>query len=226
VYRWRPPEALPTRRLRGWAVHARSTTISAQRNAIDTGIAYVNDEVVPALMEVPGCVGLSLIVDRPTGHCIATSSWESADAMTASEAALGPVRAGAADAFGGTIDTVDEWEIAVLHREHRSGDSACVRCTWLQVPPDDIDRAVQLYNSRVLPEIEAMSGFRSASFFIDRASGRCVSASAWTTRDKLEHSQMRLDELRATASAEAGARVIEAADFDLVIAQLRAPERI
>ena len=177
-------------------------------------------------MAAPGCVGLSLIVDRATGHCIATSSWDSAGEMRASESAIGPVRAGAADAFGGTIDTVDEWEIAVLHREHRAGDSACVRCTWLQVPPDDVERAVALYQSRVLPEIEAMSGFRSASFFVDRESGRCVSASAWTTREKLEHSQMRLDELRTTASAEAGAQVVEAADFDLAIAQLRVPERI
>ena len=205
-------------------MYARSTTISAMRDAIDAGIAHVNNEVVPALMEVPGCIGLSLLVDRATGHCIATSSWESPELMRDSEAAIGPVRAGAGDAFGGTIDSVDEWEIAVFHREHRAGRSACVRCTWMQVAPNDIDRAIMVYQTRILPEIEAMPGFRSANLFVDRDSGHCVSASAWTTYEMLDRSRMRLDEMRVSATEEAGARVTEAADFDLAVAQLRIPE--
>lgn len=205
-------------------MHARSTTISAPLDAIDAGIAYVNSDVVPALMEVPGCIGLSLLVDRETGHCIATSSWESADQMRASESSVGPVRAGAADAFNGTIDKVDEWEIAVLHREHRAGESACVRCTWMQVAPDDIDRAIEVFNSSVLPETEAMVGFRSASLFVDRASGRCVSATAWTTHEARERSGQRMQSLRESAAQQAQATIVEVAEFDLVVAQLRAPE--
>ena len=60
------PVAPPGRRpeQRGWAVYARSTTIQAQSSSIDTGIAHVRDEVMPALQEVDGCTGISLLVDR------------------------------------------------------------------------------------------------------------------------------------------------------------------
>lgn len=73
-------------------MYARSTTIQAQPLSIDIGIAHVRDVVMPALTEIDGCVGLSLLVDRQSGTCIATSSWESIDAMRGSAARVAPIR--------------------------------------------------------------------------------------------------------------------------------------
>ena len=64
-------------------MYARSTTVQAKRESIDAGIAHIRDEVLPALQRMDGCVGLSLLVDRDSGRCIATSSWESKAAMRA-----------------------------------------------------------------------------------------------------------------------------------------------
>jgi hypothetical protein len=99
-------------------VFARSTTIEARPEAIDAGIAHVRDEVMPALEAKHGCIGISLKVDRETGRCITTTAWESEDAMRASAEQVAPVRDRAVDILGGTA-TVQEWEIAVLHRDHR-----------------------------------------------------------------------------------------------------------
>ena len=64
-------------------MYARSTTIQAQPLSVDIGIAHVRDVVMPALKEIDGFVGLSLLVDRQSGTCIATSSWDTIEAMRA-----------------------------------------------------------------------------------------------------------------------------------------------
>ena len=66
-------------------MYARSTTFLAQPGSIDEGGAYVDDEVMPALMDMDGCIGLSMICDRDSGRCIVTSAWSTEDAMSATE---------------------------------------------------------------------------------------------------------------------------------------------
>mgnify|MGYP006138478839 CR=1 FL=1 len=55
------------------------------RQLVDEGIAMVRDEVMPAVREMDGCIGLSLLVDRSTGMAIVTSAWETEDAMRSTE---------------------------------------------------------------------------------------------------------------------------------------------
>ncbi len=94
--------ALPRTMKEGWIVYARSTTIQAQSECIDTGIAHVRDVVMPALQGMDGCIGVSLLVDRQSGRCIATSAWETAEAMHASREQVTPIRDRCAEMFGGT----------------------------------------------------------------------------------------------------------------------------
>ena len=203
---------------------ARATTVKAQLEAIDTGITHIRDQVMPAVMEVDGCIGLSLIVDRESGRCIATSAWESEAAMRASAMRLESIRNMAAEQFKGSIEKVEEWEIAVLHREHRAGDSACVRCTWLQAPADALDAAIDAYKTRVLPEAEDMDGFCSASLFVNRATGIGVGATAWESRDAMQRSSEQANRLRSSTIQQFGGQLIEVAEFDLALAHLRVPE--
>jgi len=110
-------------------MYARSTTIQGQRSSIDAGIAHLRDSVMPAVEGIDGCVGLSLLVDRTSGRCTATTSWESKEAMRASEESIRTIRDRAAQLFGGSAQ-VEEWEIAAMHREHRASEGACVRANW------------------------------------------------------------------------------------------------
>ena len=116
------------------------------------------DTVMPALAGIDGYIGLSLLVDRSSGRCIATSAWQSEEAMRASEESIRPIRDRAAEVFGGS-GSVEEWEIAVLHRDHRSRDGACVRATWVKVGPDQIDRGIDFYKMTLLPALEELEGF-------------------------------------------------------------------
>ncbi|SON63587.1 hypothetical protein MSIMFI_05118 [Mycobacterium simulans] len=49
-------------------MYARSTTIQAKSTDIDPGIAHIRDVVMPALQQINGCVGVSLMVDRQIGQ--------------------------------------------------------------------------------------------------------------------------------------------------------------
>ena len=204
-------------------MYARATTFRAQSSSIDADIAHVRDTVMPALEGIEGYIGLSLLVDRPSRRCIATSSWQSHEAMRASAESIRPIRDRAAEIFGGSVD-VGEWEIAVFHRDHRSSEGACVRATWVKVAPDQVDRGIDFYKMSILPALEELGGFCSASLLVDRASGRAVSSATFDSVEALEQNRDQLDRLRATSSQEVAADVLDVCDFELAIAHLRVPE--
>lgn len=206
-------------------MYARSTTIQAQSSSIDAGIAHIRDSVMPALEGMPGCVGLSLLVDRTSGRCIATTSWDSDEAMRASEETIRPIRDQAAELFGGGAQ-VEEWEIAAMHREHRAGEGAWVRATWVKVDPDQIDGGIDFYKSTILPALDELEGFCSASLLVDRASGRGVAAATFDNAEALERNKDALDTIKATGSQEANAEVLDQCDFELAVAHLRVPEMV
>ncbi|MCV7351819.1 hypothetical protein [Mycobacterium parmense] len=207
-------------------MYARSTTISAQPLSVDIGIAHVRDVVMPALAAIDGFVGLSLLVDRQSGTCIATSSWETVEAMRSSAERVAPVRDQAALMFDGSA-RVEEWEIALLHRDHRSRDGACVRATWLKVVPDQLGRSLDFYREAVLPEMEQLDGFCSASLMVDHpACRRAVSCSTFDSMEAMARNRDRATELRSRRVRDLGAEVIDVAEFELAIARLRVPELV
>ncbi|ORA12911.1 hypothetical protein [Mycobacterium arosiense] len=207
-------------------MYARSTTIQAQPLSVDIGIAHVRDVVMPALTEIEGCVGLSLLVDRQSGTCIATSSWESIEAMRGSAEHVAPIRDRAALMFDGSA-RVEEWDIALLHRDHPSRQGACVRATWLKVVPDQLNRSLDFYRSSVLPEMEDLDGFCSASLLVDHpACRRAVTCSTFDSMEAMARNRDRASELRSRRVRELGAEVIDVAEFELAIAHLRVPELV
>ena len=219
---WRRRDAAPEKR--EWTVYARSTTIQAQPSSIDDGIAFVRDEVMPALQAMDGYVGLSLLVDRESGQCIATSAWETEEALNASTELAAPLREQAGIRFGGGDVTVDQWEIGAMHREHRSGDGACVRATWIKMPRDQVDRSIDFYRTSVLPSLEDLEGFCSASFMLNRETGRGVSSATFDSREAMDRNQENARELRNSRTRELGADILDVGEFDLALAHLKLPE--
>ncbi|WP_350274046.1 hypothetical protein [Kribbella sp. HUAS MG21] len=205
-------------------MYARSTTINAAPVSVDAGIAQVRDEVMPRILEMDGCIGLSMIVDRDSGRCIATSAWQSEEAMRASDEELRPVRDRIAETMGGGNPSVQEWEIAVLHRDHRSVAGACVRATWVKVDPGTMERAIDVYKMASLPRLEDLAGFCSASLLVDRASGKAVSSVTYDSMEAMDSSREAAASMRAATSKDAGAEVLDVGEFELVIAHLRVPE--
>ena len=206
-------------------MYARSITIMGDAAAIDSGITYVRDEVMPAVTALDGCVGLSMLVDRESGQCIVTSSWRSEDTMRASDVHLAPLRVRGGEILGGA-PRVEEWEVAVMHRDHAAPEGACCRVTWMRLNHDGFDRGIDLYRSSMLPEMETIEGFCSASLLVNRGTGRACSTTTYDSLAAMEASRERAWTIRDAGVRDAGVDVLDVAEGELALAHLRLPELV
>jgi hypothetical protein len=207
-------------------VYARSTTIVADPSTVDQGVAFVRDAVWPALREMDDCIGISMLVDREAGRSIATTSWRSEEALRASAATILPLRERALELVGAGPPIVEEWEIASMRRAHHAGPTACVRVARSRVVPGKVGQAIDFYTSTLLPGIERLEGFASASLLVDRASGRGVTSVAYDSRAAMERSRDQADYLRGISTAEVDVEFLDVTEFELAVAHLHVPELV
>ena len=198
-------------------MYARSTTFHGRPGNLDAGIRFIKNEAGPMLDRTEGCRGLSLLVDRETGQCIATSSWQSEATMHASDEQLRPIRDRGRDILGGSMQ-VDEWEIAVMHRTHHG---ECCRVSWLQ---GDLDAMTDAFRVGILPELEHHPGFCSASLLVNRSTGLGCVTTAWETRAAMDASRSAGENLRNRVVSDAGGEIVEVHEFDLAYAHLHVPQ--
>jgi heme-degrading monooxygenase HmoA len=205
-------------------VFVRTTELQADSAKIADGITIVRDDIFPAVSEISGCVGMSLLVNRDSGRCIATTAWESEDAMRESAETVVALRDRAQQSLGASGSEVHQWEVAVVHRDHFAPEGACARLTWLSGDPAVADRAMDTYKMAVLPRLEAMDGFCSASLMIDRDAGRVVGTVVFESRDALEASRADAQGIRERVADELGATIDRIDEMEMVFAHLHVPE--
>ena len=99
-----------------------------------------------------------------------------------------------------------------------------MRVTWVKVDPAQLDGGIEFYKGTILPALEELEGFCSASLLVDRASGRGVAAATFDNAGAIEENKDQLDRIKATGSQEANAEVLDQCDFELAVAHLRVPE--
>lgn len=205
-------------------MHARTTFIQGDPSRIDDGIAHVRDQVLPEVTRMEGCVGMSFLVDRPSGRCIATTAWESEAAMQNSLEKVRPLRERVQELLGASDSQVDMWEVAAVHRSHAAPEGACARITWVRGDPQSAGRALDTFKMGVLPRVQDFGGFCSASFMMNRAEGRAVGTVIFDSRKQLEASRAAAARLREIGVAEMGATVEDVAEMEVAFLHLHVPE--
>jgi heme-degrading monooxygenase HmoA len=206
-------------------MYARSSTVTGNPTSIDDAIAYLRDKVMPALQGLTGFVGLSMLCDRDSGRCIATTSWETEEAMHDSESPLHALRMRYAEILGGQAQ-VQEWEIAVLHRLHYAPDGACCRVIWGRGDPADAEGLLDAFRMSLLPRMEDLPGFCSVSLMIDRETGRTAAAVVYESRAAMKAATTMAQPMREEFARQMGSEITEVAEFDLALAHLRVPETV
>jgi len=204
-------------------MYSRTTTVRGNPRSVDDAVAYVRDEWLPMAAGLDGCTGLSMLVGRRTGRCIVTSGWVDEQAMLASAASMRGSRARLGRILS-AVPVVAQWEIAVLHRVQPTGPDAVCRLVWSSRPEINLlDDDVDTFRLGLLPRIEELTGFCSASLLVDRVSGQTVLAVAYADREAMLVAGQRADALRAEYARSMHGRITEVTDLDLAVAHLRVP---
>jgi quinol monooxygenase YgiN len=206
-------------------MYARSTSIHGDPGSVDAATAFVREEVMPTVRRMDGCVGLSMLADRDTGHCIVTTSWRDESAMHSSREDVRESAQRTAEVLGGRPE-VQEWEIAAMHRVLEAQPGARSRVTWLRTRPDAVGRAVDAVRLSLMPKLDDLAGFSSVSVMVRRPEGLTVAAISYDSRAHLEQAKEGAREFREDFAPAMGIEVVDTAEFDVAIAHLRVPETI
>jgi quinol monooxygenase YgiN len=204
-------------------MYARSTTITGRPEAIDECIAFIRDEVQPAITVMDGCLGLSMVVDRASGRCIATSAWESEESMILAGDKVAPYRTRMGAILRGE-PAVDRWQVGLMHRSQPAGEGARCRITWSR--PQDIHVMLERFRSNLLPQIETFDGFCSVSMLVDRLDRRLCGTVTFDSAAALDASREAAAGLRERVVRDTGVEFLQVAEFEVALAHLRVPELV
>ncbi len=205
-------------------MYARSTSIRSNPDKLDDGIKYVTDEVLPTIGQSEGCLGLSMLTNRDDGRCIVTTSWRDEQSMRATAEDARTLRHHLEHTLGGEHSDVQEWEIAIVHRDRPAGDGAGAQVTWARIPTNHVDDLLAAYRENLMPKLQELPGFCSLSLMVDRRIGQTVSVTTFENRDAAGLVRRNARFLREQFAQAMGARIVDVAEMDLALAHLHVPE--
>lgn len=98
---------------RSGGMHARVTTLDAPPDRMDDAKRHLQERVLPQLRQMEGFRGMIALGSSQSGKLQGVAFWESEEALRATDEAVVSVREGAAEASGGTVVSVEEFEVFV-----------------------------------------------------------------------------------------------------------------
>lgn len=95
-------------------MYARLTTLEGPPDRIDDAIRYTQEQVLPQLQQMDGFKGFIALGDPQSGKLRGVALWESEEALRATEETASRIRGGVAEATGGRVADVEQYEVAVF----------------------------------------------------------------------------------------------------------------
>ena len=201
----------------------RSTVMDAGVRRLDEGISWARSTALPMVRGLQGNLGLSMLVSRASGRVVLSSAWGTRAAMSASEQHIAAQREEAARVFGAQ-PTVEEWEMAELHRVRHAEPGFANRSTRVELDPGDVDLLIDIYCTTSIPALDLLPGFCGAALMVDRERGVGVSSVTWESREAMEASRRGAAEVRQVSVEKAHARPVEVQEFEIAITELHVPD--
>ncbi len=95
-------------------MHARITTIEGLPDKMDDATRHVQEQTLPQLRQMDGFKGFVALAESEGGRLLGVAFWESEEALRSTEEAVSGIRSGAAEATGGTVAGVEQYEVHVF----------------------------------------------------------------------------------------------------------------
>jgi heme-degrading monooxygenase HmoA len=198
------------------AMDARISRIKVAPENADALIAAFAGSALPALREIAGYAGHSLGVDRESGDSQAVTFWESRSSLDASEEAGGRMRTSTVQAGGGSVVSVDRFEIALMERFTQPSAPSFLRVIRGEVDPNRLDELARLMRDDSLEVVRSQPGARAMVLGIDRSSGRFAITSVWESAEAREASRAAIDPMRVRVFGAVGVEKPEFCAYEVV----------
>jgi hypothetical protein len=95
-------------------MYARLTTLEGPPDRIDDAMRYTQEQVLPQLQKMDGFKGFIALGDRQSGRLRGLALWENEEALRATDESAARIRGGVAEATGGTVADVEQYEVVVF----------------------------------------------------------------------------------------------------------------
>ena len=207
-------------------MYGRMTRLQTSPDAVEKGIAFFKENVVPKARTTPGNAGAVLLVDRKTGTAIGITLWETTQALNASEQLGISSRTEGAAATGGSIVDVDRYEQVMVDRSQPPKAGVFVRLNTVAGAPDKVENVIKFMQKQALPVIQAQKGYRATIMNVNRLTGRSTVSTVWDTMADLEASEPKVSGLRQDAADAAGASDVKVEVFETAFAEIKQPSRV
>jgi heme-degrading monooxygenase HmoA/predicted ester cyclase len=201
-------------------MHARMNMLAGDPAQLSEAIRYLEETVLPHVEGQPGSRGLACLVNADLGTCVVASYWDNLDAMTASEQAVQVSRKEIAERLQASV-TVEHYEVPVFVRRARPPEGAWARLARLDCAPADMDSFIEEFRTTGIPALMEMNGLCSAHLMTDRASRRCIVATAWQDRDALAANRAATARQRANAAALSHVQVRGVEEYQVMFSSVR-----
>ncbi|MDQ6918214.1 MAG: hypothetical protein M3Z98_02525 [Candidatus Dormibacteraeota bacterium] len=166
--------------------------------------------------EIPGNLGIVLLVNAREGKAIGITYWADEKALQASAEPMKKVRETSTQQAGTRIAGVVDCEVLSMERVGEPKAHTFVRLNTLEGKPEQIKDALTAYQKNVLPVLKSLKGFRAASMAANKETGKIWVSSIWDTEQDREASDAKLTDLRRETAATAGASDVKVEKFESV----------
>jgi quinol monooxygenase YgiN len=197
-------------------MYGRLTRIEGTPAEIEEGVSTFEQSVARTARDIPGNVGIVLMVNAAEGKGIGITYWADKQALEASADAMKQVRENATQTAGTKIASVDTGKVLSMERSGEPRTHTFIRLNSLQGRPENIEAARAAYEKDVLPVLKSLSGFRAATMAANDASGKIWVSSVWETAQDREASDAKLTQLRRSTATAAGASDVKVELFESV----------